>query len=181
MKPDQLRERAERQKEAFDQWNLGLEEMQSYVAPLFCPECKNPRWHHQQNNNGRPFSIKIGWPTGDSKLAPRVSPIRRFWAWIRGKKGEWISMSQTHVPFGMPCDVPNCGKAGIWDIHTGWLCKTHKAPRILTEVQKAYPSVGVNGPSIFYRNPQPKDQKKAAWAILLSHGFGLVELPGWIG
>jgi hypothetical protein len=94
-----------------------------------------------------------------------------------------MTISQAAVPFGLLCSVPKCGRDGVWDLSTGWLCKRHRdlGPRVLTEIQKAWPAVGVNGPSIWTRLPQAKDQRKSAWIQLQWRSFGLVELPGWIG
>jgi hypothetical protein len=103
---------------------------------------------------------------------------------LTGEKGQWLTISRVGVPFGLPCALwPKCGEPGVWDGTVGWLCKRHRAlgPRVITEIQKAYPAVGVNGPSLWVRVPQEKDQRKVAWQSLVHRNFGLVELPGWIG
>lgn len=118
-----------------------------------------------------------------------LNRLRRFRARLTGTKGQWLVISRVGVPFGLPCALwPRCEFPGIWDVKTGWLCKRHRAlgPRIITEIQKAYPAVGVNGPSLWMRLPQERDNRKGAWLDLLRRQgrwgqFGMVELPGWIG
>ncbi len=112
-----------------------------------------------------------------------LNKLRVLCARLAGRKGHWTIVGKVGVSYSLPCSVPRCLQEGVWDIATGWLCEKHRdlGPRVLTEIQKAWPSVGVNGPGIWVRLPQEKDVEKTAWLQLMFSNFGLVELPGWIG